>query len=59
MTIDQIIERLRHERFSVAEGRDDFDRGWREGWNAARDTLRADLERQRTMTGLRELAEVG
>lgn len=55
MSAESLIQKLDRERFVVEEGRDDFDRGWREGWNARGETIKRDLEQMRTLEGLREL----
>jgi hypothetical protein len=52
VTFEQLIEKLEKERFNPEEGRDEFDRGWREGWTMRGQSLAREL---RTLMGLAEL----
>jgi len=59
MTIEQLLVRLRRERFDLdAPELTEADRAFRHGWNSRTDNLIQHLEQARTLAGLAELAEV-
>ena len=58
MTIADLIRQLEIEQFELVSGSDDYQRGWRAGWNAGRKSLLEMLREARTLAGLAELAEV-